>query len=501
MSSTRRSLKRPRDDLPATQSFASYTNTEIVTTTSPTDLCSVLRGLTADQKSDIKDMGFESITSFSIDKIPTGLGHWLLVNYDHNTSVLNVGSTIIEVTRSKAHDVLGVPMGNIPVSENKAARKGDIIRKEWKDQFLSSKITVKNVTDKLKLHRKGGRLFKANFLVVFNSILGETTKVAMVNQKFLASINNEDDIPNMDWCGYIITCLKRTKDEWDGGRFNGPLTFLAALYAYELQLKCSPEKAITPAIKYVTTLYLVEAEALLQGQGQGQGQTDEGQTVIDQNVTACQENEEDEDAIQSTNPAGNDDTRIIMHGDESILHDDDIQLVEPKQEECELDESAVDFVYVKGYRVDRSIAPTLVEILKKHGDFARASKVNSVIIFVVESVCKVYERIQTNDVMNMSEEEGVVSAAKALKMDVSWLEGLLDGSRKRRDANKEYGLWLETKACIDLAERGFEKDMIRGRAKLLEAHRQLKETLKFKEAMHIVGKHLNDTRLMNGLRV
>ncbi|XP_076928687.1 uncharacterized protein LOC143592719 [Bidens hawaiensis] len=190
-----------------------------------------------------------------------------------------------------------------------------------------------------------------------------------------------------------------------------------------------------------------------------------------------------------------------MRGDGSVLHDDDIQLVEPKQEECELDESSVYFVYVKGYKVNRSVAPTLVEILKKHGDFARASKVNSVIIFVIESVCKVYERIQTDDIMNMSEQEGVVSAAKALKMDVSWLEGLLDGARKRREANKEYGLWLETKTGIDLAERGFEKDMIGRCANLLEAHLLLKETSKFKEAMHIVGKHLNDTRLMNGLRV
>lgn len=156
---------------------------------------------------------------------------------------------------------------------------------------------------------------------------------------------------------------------------------------------------------------------------------------------------------------------------------------------------------MKGYRVNRSIAPTLVEILKKHGDFARATTVNSVIIFVVESVCKVYERIQTDDLMNMSEQEGVVSAAKALKMDVSWLEGLLDGARKRREVNKEYGLWLETRTCIDFAERGFEKDMIDGRAKLLEAHLQLKETVKFKEVMRIVGKHLNDNRLMNGLRV
>ncbi|MFS7909953.1 hypothetical protein Hanom_Chr02g00100651 [Helianthus anomalus] len=39
---------------------------------------------------------------------------------------------------------------------------------------------------------------------------------------------NEGDIPNMDWCSYVITCLKRTKEEWNGTEpYNGPLTFLA----------------------------------------------------------------------------------------------------------------------------------------------------------------------------------------------------------------------------------------------------------------------------------
>ncbi|MFS7899970.1 hypothetical protein Hanom_Chr00s088160g01797591 [Helianthus anomalus] len=124
---------------------------------------------------------------------------------------------------------------------------------------------------------------------------------------------NEGDIPNMDWCSYVITCLKRTKEEWNGSEpYNGPLTFLAVLYAHEQQLKCSSEKAITPAIKYVTTDYLVDLESSMCDNGpclnddveednqltqyvevqvemvthieSGEGQTGEIQAAIDQNV-------------------------------------------------------------------------------------------------------------------------------------------------------------------------------------------------------------------------
>ncbi|GJR30495.1 hypothetical protein Tco_1106727 [Tanacetum coccineum] len=44
------------------------------------------------------------------------------------------------------------------------------------------------------------------------------------------------DIKKLDWCGYLLKCLKRTKTLWNGALFNGPLTFLTVLYAQ----KCMP---------------------------------------------------------------------------------------------------------------------------------------------------------------------------------------------------------------------------------------------------------------------
>ncbi|XP_022004468.2 uncharacterized protein LOC110902032 [Helianthus annuus] len=256
-------------------------------------------------------MGFESMKCFNIRNIPAGLGYWLLLNYDHKTNELNVGNRKIEITPSKVHDVLGVPKGEISVYEKPKLTKRDAIREQWKSQFITACITIKHVTEKLKSYRRGGILFKLNFLVVFNSIMGETTKSATINQKFLGSINNEADIPNMDWCSYIIACLKRTKEGWSGIEpYNGPFTVLAVLYAHERQLKRSPENAVTPALQYVTTDFLVDLERSLYDNGpcsnddikkedpltpnvedhvqslgpEAQGQTVEGQTAIDQNA-------------------------------------------------------------------------------------------------------------------------------------------------------------------------------------------------------------------------
>ncbi|KAJ0785309.1 hypothetical protein HanOQP8_Chr02g0041661 [Helianthus annuus] len=187
------------------QPFVPYTNTEIKTRNEPKNLC---YGLADAQISDIRDMGFESLKSFSIPDIPRRLEYGLLVNYDHKRNELNVGNRIIKVTPSKVHDVFGVPMGKITVSEKRRLSKKDAIREEWRKQFIWEKISFEHVIEKLKSYRKAGTLFKLNFLVVFNSIIGECTKNLAVYHKFLASIMNEGDISNMDWCSYVITCLK-----------------------------------------------------------------------------------------------------------------------------------------------------------------------------------------------------------------------------------------------------------------------------------------------------
>ncbi|KAJ0613708.1 hypothetical protein HanRHA438_Chr02g0049861 [Helianthus annuus] len=95
MSSGRQLRSQSKKDLPTSQPFQ--------TKSTPNDLCCVLNGLSAAQKADIKDMGFESLTAFNIRNIPAGLGHWLLDNYSHETNELNVGSHVIKVTPLKVH--------------------------------------------------------------------------------------------------------------------------------------------------------------------------------------------------------------------------------------------------------------------------------------------------------------------------------------------------------------------------------------------------------------
>ncbi|KAL8242061.1 hypothetical protein R6Q59_012363, partial [Mikania micrantha] len=174
-------------------------------------------GLSKQQRKAIKSMGFKPFLSLDIDTIPTRLAQWLVSNYDCNRNELNAGHHYIHVTSHTVKDVLGVPLGRFPVNEKNKPRMGssDTLR-IWKSQYLGkSRITVKDVHEQIKKKSEDGDwLFKLNWLLIYNTVQGWTTKSTIVNQKFLNSLTKDSDIPNMNWCDYLITCLNRTKKEW-----------------------------------------------------------------------------------------------------------------------------------------------------------------------------------------------------------------------------------------------------------------------------------------------
>ncbi|KAK1413131.1 hypothetical protein QVD17_34898 [Tagetes erecta] len=259
---------------PTRQSFIPYGDNQIKMRNTPSDLCCALEGLSDAQVSAITDMGFQSILSMDIHDIQPHFGYWLLVNYDHKRSELNVGSRRIKITPSMVHEVFGIPMGKINVVEKNNPRQEGIhpIVDRFRMQFHHEKISVRDVVEKLKANTNGGRRFKLNFLVIFNTILGKTTTGATVNQKFLASIGKYSDICSMNWCSYVITCLNRTKEKWNvKDKYNGPLTFLAVLYAHEYELrhgKIQDPAALTPAISYISTKHLFDMEKFVHDNGQ-----------------------------------------------------------------------------------------------------------------------------------------------------------------------------------------------------------------------------------------
>lgn len=210
--------------------FIEFTNNTLHLRCDPGNLLAATRNLSDEQKKAVTEMGFGSLISLDISKIPSRLSLWLLQNYNEDKNEINIGNDIIKITPSLVHECLGIPMGDIEVLEKNKPRKGICPRlDEFKNQFDNSRISVIKVIEKVKNMSSSGRVFKTNFLVIFNTLLGEATKCTTVNQKFINWITSDDEIPKMNWCRYIMRCLSRTKKGWKGGKdqYTGPALFLA----------------------------------------------------------------------------------------------------------------------------------------------------------------------------------------------------------------------------------------------------------------------------------
>lgn len=145
----------------------------------------LLPNLSTKQKEDVNEMGFGDVLGFSIKDVPTRLSYWLLDNFDEDRCVLNVDGKDISITRETVRDVLGLPMGNVPVKAVDEADCRHPLVVEWKRQF-ESMTRYKHIPVEKQIYTQadGGWMFKLNFLVLYFTTIGESNKNATVNLRF-----------------------------------------------------------------------------------------------------------------------------------------------------------------------------------------------------------------------------------------------------------------------------------------------------------------------------
>ncbi|MFS7923975.1 hypothetical protein Hanom_Chr03g00267161 [Helianthus anomalus] len=182
-------------------------------------------------------MGFGALLNFNIHHVPTRLAFWLASNYDDAAGVLNFGATRLRITSTLVNTIFGIPNGGIKIVEKERARDSNPVVKEWRDQFNdNTKVSPVGLKDMMITDTSSGRSFELNWLVLYNTILGEISACNTVNQRFLGCVDPNEKIANFDWSSYMVTCLDRTTNAWNRKRndaFRGPIVLLAAAYAYD----------------------------------------------------------------------------------------------------------------------------------------------------------------------------------------------------------------------------------------------------------------------------
>ncbi|KAI3711706.1 hypothetical protein L1987_70248 [Smallanthus sonchifolius] len=167
--------------------FVAYDGKRLLPRSTPSNLHSWIQVMNKAQRKTVTQMSFQSLLNLKIQNIPTSLLMWLVSNYNENTNTLNVGTHLIKITPSLVHKVLGLPNGSKKVRELSRPTISDPVVAEFRNQFPKKidRFYIKDYFEYVKTATDSGRRFMINFLVMVFTIIGETTKNNIVNQKFL----------------------------------------------------------------------------------------------------------------------------------------------------------------------------------------------------------------------------------------------------------------------------------------------------------------------------
>ncbi|KAL8223477.1 hypothetical protein R6Q57_018952 [Mikania cordata] len=212
-----RPKKRKKQNKPKSVHFP-FDEKRLIVICAISNLTKFIQNLSSSQRKAVAEMGFQEILCLQLNSIPCAFAYWLLRNYNPQTDSINDGEREIHLSSSLIQEVFNFPNGGTKVTVKTRPNTNDPVVKEWRSQFgedLPKKIFVKDLVAYIKDKKDAGRMFKLNILVVFFSLMGETMMSNTVNQRFLTYVKITTDVRNLNWCDYMMACLKSTREAWN----------------------------------------------------------------------------------------------------------------------------------------------------------------------------------------------------------------------------------------------------------------------------------------------
>jgi len=198
---------------------------------SPGLLTKAIAQMSTKQRTWLAKTGFKNLLGFSFSSTPHELAHRILTTYDIEKQCLNLGEKTIQLTEEDVNRVLGFPRG----SEQVQFAKDSAVAKAWEAQFstIPSRITPKEIFDKMKSTVDVTANFKRNFLVVLANTMISPPKDAFATRDLAGFQGDLDHLYNYNWCSYTLYRLKNAVQRWrekPALPFTGPLHFLVVSF-------------------------------------------------------------------------------------------------------------------------------------------------------------------------------------------------------------------------------------------------------------------------------
>ncbi|KAK9048517.1 hypothetical protein SSX86_032518 [Deinandra increscens subsp. villosa] len=231
------------------------------------------------QREAVRQIGFAKMLQFQVDSIPENLGLYVVDKFNQENMELDLGGRKIKVDAKLIHKLLGIPNFGLELaildqeSEQKLDDKNlEAPIMEWKMRYKDT-ITPRMIEFEIRTSKDDDSFnFKLDFIMLFLSTMVTTDCNGTCKLSILHQLSAEVNFSEINWCKYVVDCMKKCKDEW-ATEFKGTVAILTLLYVESITCEVMRRDRRLPPITFWNGTWLKyreDFEIAKGGFGQGE---------------------------------------------------------------------------------------------------------------------------------------------------------------------------------------------------------------------------------------
>jgi hypothetical protein len=174
----------------------------------------VIKGLTKEQKSAVREIGFGGILKLKVTELVKGTLKWIVDAFDETSCMVQMTRTKeFVLTKHDVHDFLLLPReGREPELKAKGRTKGsseEPIKERWRVNFglggTTKGIPHAEVAERLKQETSAGDEFKRMFALYCLATFLAPTSNYVIDFTLLGAVEDVSRISSIDWCSMSST--------------------------------------------------------------------------------------------------------------------------------------------------------------------------------------------------------------------------------------------------------------------------------------------------------
>ena len=224
-----REVKKPR----VNQREMEMSNREfykLSTRVSPNSMFLASKSLSVAQRILLQKNGFEGVISLCMSSLPSQLGYFLVDSYNTDTQSIEFMGKSLRITEETIQSMVGLPKGLKNFYDLTECAVSDPEYEEWKNQYEAGKYNNGNYLKRIRSTDVADNMFRCNFIALFMNTFGDTAPSGSTKVFFLRRLIKVKDWTEINWCGFMLDCLQKSRLKWRplevNSYYTGPIEIL-----------------------------------------------------------------------------------------------------------------------------------------------------------------------------------------------------------------------------------------------------------------------------------